>query len=244
MPDTSKRKTKGVNAVNRALALLDVFIGSETSLSLAELTKRTRLVKPTVLRLLLSLEQAGYVIRLTTGQYQLGAKVMQLGTTYRTNFALDTHVLPILRTLSEATRESASFHVQEGDKRLCLFRVESPQAVRDFMSVGTVHPMDNTASGLVLKNFRVAGALTPTKKILYRTSGIRDSLTASLSTPVFGLNGHLVGALTISGPIERFEASKTERMTPILLAAANRLSSTLGAKITPFALPRAKARAG
>src|SRR3569623_1546008 len=102
----------GVNAVSRALALLDVFIDAETSLSLAELTKRTKLVKPTVLRLLLSLVSAGYVNRMSTGQYQLGAKVMQLGTTYRTNFALDAHVLPVLRTLADETRETASFHIQ------------------------------------------------------------------------------------------------------------------------------------
>ena len=177
--------------MNRALALLDVFIDGKASLSLAELTKKTGLVKPTVLRILLSLEQAGYVIRLASGQYQLGAKVMQLGTTYRTNFALDAHVLPVLRNLADTTRETASFHVQEGDKRLCLFRVESPQAVRDFLVAGTVHPMDDSASGLVLQHFRVAGGQTVTKKLVYRTSGIRDLLTASLSTPVFGVNGQI-----------------------------------------------------
>jgi DNA-binding IclR family transcriptional regulator len=244
MSKIPKRKTKGVNAVNRALALLDVFIDGEISLSLAQLTKRTGLVKPTVLRLLLSLENAGYVIRLATGQYQLGAKVMQLGTTYRTNFALDAHVLPILRNLADATRETASFHVQEGDKRLCLFRVESPQAVRDFLVAGTVHPMDDTASGLVLRHFRADGAQTATKRLVYRTSGIRDSLTASLSTPVFGVNGQLVGALTVTGPIERFEVSETERMTPILLAAANKLSRTLGAKLVPSISAPIRARAG
>jgi DNA-binding IclR family transcriptional regulator len=240
MLEKPKRKTKGVNAVNRALALLDVFIDGKPSLSLAELTKKTGLVKPTVLRILLSLEQAGYVTRLASGQYQLGAKVMQLGTTYRTNFALDAHVLPVLRNLADTTRETASFHVQEGDKRLCLFRVESPQAVRDFLVAGTVHPMDETASGLVLQHFRVAGAQTARKKLVYRTSGIRDSLTASLSTPVFGVKDQLVGALTVTGPIERFEVSETERMTPILLAAASKLSRTLGAK----AVPPAKSRTG
>jgi len=153
-------------------------------------------------------------------------------------------VLPVLRNLADTTRETASFHVQEGDKRLCLFRVESPQAVRDFLVAGTVHPMDETASGLVLQHFRVAGAQTARKKLVYRTSGIRDSLTASLSTPVFGVKDQLVGALTVTGPIERFEVSETERMTPILLAAASKLSRTLGAKAVPSVSPPAKSRTG
>ena len=237
MVPTPDRKTKGVNAVNRALRLLEVFIDGPASLSLAELTKRTGLVKPTVLRLLLSLEQAGYVIRLESGQYQLGAKIMQLGTAYRTNFALDAHVLPILRRLADVTRETASFHVREGEKRICLFRVESPQLVRDFLVAGTVHPMDKTASGLVLQTFQSAGAQTPTKMLVFRTSGVRDKLTASLSTPVFGDRSQLIGALTVTGPVGRFDIAETDRMTPHLLAAASKLSRILGARSLPLPSP-------
>jgi len=227
------RKTKGVNAVNRALALLDVFIDGGKSLSLADLTKQTRLVKPTVLRLLLSLENGGYVTRLPSGQYQLGAKVLQLGTVYRTNFALDGLVLPVLEHLADVTKETASFHVKEGNKRICLFRAESPQPVRVFLVAGTVHPMDNTASGLVLQTYDAHGALTETKKLLFRTSGVRDSQTASLATPVFGHEDRLVGALTVTGPITRFQTAESNKVAPQLLAAASRLSRTLGAKTIP-----------
>lgn len=227
------RKTKGVNAVNRALALLDVFMDGGVSLSLAELTRRTKLVKPTVLRLLLSLEQGGYVTRLANGQYQLGAKVMQLGTIYRTNFALDAHVLPVLRYLADVTGETASFHVKEGNKRLCLFRAESPQAVRVFLVAGTVHPMDDTASGLVLQTYHALGAQTVSKKLVFRTSGVRDSQTASISTPVFGDKGRLVGALTVTGPVNRFEVSASDKTAPHLLTAAGKLSRIFGAKTFP-----------
>jgi len=227
------RKTKGVNAVNRALSLLDVFIDSGPSLSLAELTKRTRLVKPTVLRLLLSLENAGYVIRLANGQYQLGAKVLQLGTTYRTNFALDVHVLPVLRHLADVTQETASFHAREGNKRLCLFRVDSPQPVRVFLAAGTVHPMDSTASGLVLQTYHELGAATQSRRLVFQTSGVRDSQTASVSTPVFGDKGQLVGALTVTGPIDRFEASDLDKMKQNLVTAAGKLSRVLGGRSVP-----------
>lgn len=227
------RKTKGVNAVNRALALLDIFADGRTSLSLAELAKQSKLVKPTVLRLLLSLDQAGYVTRLENGEYQLGAKVMQLGTVYRTNFALDAHVVPVLRHLANVTRETTSFHVKDGNKRVCLFRVESPQLVRAFLVAGTVHPMDNTASGLVLQTYHALGAQTQTKRIVFRTSGVRDTQTASLSTPVFGDRGRLVGALTITGPINRFDDSEAEKVTPHLLTAAGKLSRVLGARLSP-----------
>src|ERR1700761_304535 len=85
MPQGAVRKAQGVNAVERALAVLDAFHG-EGSRGLAELAKATELAKPTILRLLVSLERSGYVVRLSDGRYQLGAKLMQLGATYRGNF--------------------------------------------------------------------------------------------------------------------------------------------------------------
>jgi DNA-binding IclR family transcriptional regulator len=35
------------------------------------------------------------------------------------------------------TAESASFHVRQGDQRLCLYRVDSPQPVRDSTRAAT-----------------------------------------------------------------------------------------------------------
>jgi DNA-binding IclR family transcriptional regulator len=227
------RKTQGVNAVNRALALLNTFLDGKKSLSLADLTKRTQLVKPTVLRLLLSLESSGYVVRLENGKYQLGAKVMQLGSVYRANFALEGLILPVLQHLSDITKETASFHVREGDNRVCLFRVESPQLVRVFMVAGSVHPMDKTATGMVLRIYHDKGAQTRSKKRVFLTSGIRDFQTASLAAPVFGDNDRLVGALTVTAPIARFQGPQSAKVTPLLLAAASKLSRALGATTIP-----------
>ena len=238
------RKTKGVNAVNRALALLDVFMDGGSPLSLAELTRRTGLVKPTVLRLLLSLEGAGYITRLANGKYQLGAKVMQLGTVYRANFALDAHVLPVLRQLADITGETSSFHVREGNKRLCLFRVKSPQPVRVFLLAGTVHPMDDSASALALQTYHEHGVATQSDRIVFRTAGIRDSQSASLSTPVFGDEGRLVGALTLTGPISRFDEAACKKATPQLIETAEKLSRMLGAKTFPAGARQGSPRIG
>jgi DNA-binding IclR family transcriptional regulator len=123
--------------------------------------------------------------------------------------------------------------VKEGNKRLCLFRAESPQAVRVFLLAGTVHPMDDTASGLVLQTYSALGAQTQAKKLVFRTSGVRDSQTASISTPVFGDKGRLVGALTVTGPVNRFEVSASDKMVSHLLTAAGKLSRVLGAKTFP-----------
>jgi DNA-binding IclR family transcriptional regulator len=221
-------KTQGVAAIDRALRVLDAFLGDDAPLTLAELSRRADLVNPTTLRALVSLGRAGYVVRLADGRYQLGAKVMRLGTTYQRNFKLEDHVVPALEELVAATSESASFYIREGDKRLCLFRVDSPQSVRDVSRVGELAPIDETSAGQVFTTFSEHGSRTDASYYVFASSGIRDSQTASISTPVFGSDGQLFGTLTLSGPTTRFGAVETTRMTQLLRATASNLTSVLG----------------
>lgn len=225
---TSNPNLPGVKAAERGLAVLDSFIDQGTR-GLAEIAKATGLAKPTVLRLLASLERAGYVVRLNDGDYQLGAKLLQLGTTYRANFRLDQHVMPALEHLAVSTQESATFHIREGDRRMSLFRVESPQAVRDVVKAAPMVLLDETSTGRVLKT-----AIWPGPKermTVYSSSGVYDAQTASVSTAVFASGPTLAGALTVSGPIGRFGAAHVREIATHLAAAACRLSAALGAAL-------------
>jgi DNA-binding IclR family transcriptional regulator len=221
-------KTQGIAAIDRALRVLDAFLDGDAPLTLAELARRADLVKPTTLRALVSLGQSGYVVRLADGRYQLGAKVMRLGTIYQQNFKLEDHVVPALERLVAVTNESASFYIREGNQRLCLFRIDSPQSVRDVVRVGELVPLDETSSGQVITTFSEHGSRTKTPYYVFASSGIRDSQTASVSTPVFGAGGKLFGSLTLSGPTTRFGAVETTRMTQLLRSAASELTSVLG----------------
>lgn len=235
LPPPPPRK-EGVTAAERALAILDAFIG-DGSRGLADLAKATNLAKPTVLRLLVSLERAGYVVRLQNGRYQLGGKLMQLGATYRNNFRLDQHVLPVLDQLAAATRESATFHIREGDKRLLLFRVESPQAVRDAPRPAVLIPLDATSTGHVLQHAAWPALDADGRVPVYSSAGVYDAQTASVSTPVFSAGPVLAGALTISGPIGRFTQAQMRDISSHLVQAARGLSATLGAP-TPVGTAR------
>ncbi|WP_298885273.1 helix-turn-helix domain-containing protein [uncultured Bradyrhizobium sp.] len=222
-------KTQGVATVQRTLAILDSFIGSGTR-SLAEIAKITGLAKPTVMRSLVSLYEAGYVVRLSDGRYALGAKTFQLGSTYRANFNLEHHVLPALQQLSEQTLESSAFHVRERDQRLCLFRVDSPQLVRDVARPANLAPLDLTSTGQVLSTAHWADRIGGGAQI-FVSSGVYDTVTASLSTAVFGHEGALVGAMTVSGPIERIRQADLEALASRLTDASHRLSLVLGAPL-------------
>lgn len=217
----------GVAAVNRALSILDTFTGDMPVLTLAQISQRTGLYKSTILRLLQSLEQFGYVRRTEGGAYVLGATPTRLAALATKSLHPAELVMPVLRALVEATRESASFYVRAGNMRLCAYRVDSPRSVRDHVQVGQLIPLAKGAGGRVLHQFHGMAAGDVAKaasQFVKFTRGERDSETAALACPVFGTGNHLEGALSVSGPIHRFDAKVVARIRRNLVASARELT--------------------
>lgn len=227
----------GVAAVNRALAILDSFSEEPALLSLAQISQRTGLYKSTILRLLQSLEAFDYVRRLENGSYALGSAPIRLGALARKGLHPAELVMPVLRDLVQATSESASFYVRSGDMRLCAYRVDSPRSVRDNVQVGQLIPLNKGAGGHVLREFESvsrAGIERGAKRLVHLTRGERDSETAAIACPVFGPEMKLEGALSISGPINRFDDKAVKRMTPALINAARGLTESFFGDISLF----------
>lgn len=230
-------KTKGVAAVDRALAILDAFREDEDSLSLSEIAARTRMYKSTILRLCGSLEKYGYLWRVADGRYRLGPTPMRLGSLYQRSFRLADRVVPVLRQLANGSGESASFYVRQGTVRVCLHRVDSPQAIRDHVREGDHLPLDRGAAGRVLLAFGgTRGALYARVREDYiaTTYGERDPQTAAVACPVFRVGQELVGVLSLSGPLYRFRPAGAKRMAAALMRAAADLTAALGGDRQPF----------
>jgi DNA-binding IclR family transcriptional regulator len=143
----------GAAAVDRAISLLAAFRAGDKALSMTALSERTRLYKSTVLRLLASLEHGGLVRRTADGQWMLGPEVARLASLYAESFSLEAVVMPEMRELVQRTQESAAFHVRQGELRMCLFRVDSPQLLRDHVRAGDMLPLDRGAGGRLLLAF-------------------------------------------------------------------------------------------
>lgn len=222
----------GAAAVDRALALLSAFRSGDESLTLAQFASRTGLYKSTVLRLLASLEHARMIHRQDDGRYALGAEIARLHGLYAAAFSPDRAVLPVLRALVDATGESAAFHVRrlQGEQpvRLCLYRIDSPQLVRDHVKVGDLLPIDRGAGARVLAAFGPAASGAPidaTEQALRETIraqgywaavGDRTPELGGISAPVFGADGTLAGAVTLTMPAHRY---REDFIAPVRAAA-------------------------
>lgn len=226
-----KEPQQGVAAVERALEIMSVFLSAEEPVRLSDIASSTGLYKSTILRLLASLERYGYVRRLSDGRYQIGPTSFSLGRAYQNAFKLSDFVVPVLRRLVAEGTESASFHVREGDVRVCLFRVESEHSTVDKLSEGDLLPLERGAPGRILLAFDGAegDAFEEVRRNRFTVShGERDTHCAAVSAPVFGAGGRIVGALSLSGPASRFTDDRVEWLTQKVLEAADQLTRALG----------------
>ncbi|NVN87797.1 MAG: IclR family transcriptional regulator [Rhodopseudomonas sp.] len=225
-----KRPKQGplkVAALERALSILKVFETVEIPVTLARLSEATGLYKSTILRLLGSFEDFGYIRRTLDGAYAPGPAAFRLGIAYKNSFQLDAAIDAALRKLVAQGTESASFHVLDADRRLCVQRVNSGHSTLDTINVGDVLPLDRGAAGKILRSF--TDEADPSLDAVRRqgwafSDGERDPSCAALAAPVFGMGHELIGAISLSGPRERFTKQTIASMTKLLLDSAAELS--------------------
>ena len=222
-----KSSLSGVATADRVLKVLTAFRSGDRVLQLTQIAARTGLVKSTIMRLAISLEKYGLLSNVGDGGYRLDAEVMRLGSVFQHSLDLASHVVPILEQLVDRTEESASFYVRRGNRRLCLFRVDSPHLMRIHLYPGMFLPMDQSAIATVLRDFEnghgARGAALP----IY-TIGATDPHTASAAAPVFRADGGVAGALALSGPTTRLTRQRLKTIGKILARAAESLTQSMG----------------
>lgn len=222
----------GVDAVGRALAILKAFGAERTAMTLTEIADATDLYKSTVLRLAASLEADGFLVRGPDRLFRPGPELWRLGALYQRGLDLGEVIRPALRRLVEATGETASFYVADGDERICLYRVNSPRSVRHHLEEGQRLPIDRGAAGRVLTAYRESSDPAG-KKIrdrgFYVSIGERDPEVAAAAVPLVDVHGKLRGALSLSAIRTRFDADARKTAVNALKSEAKALVGLLPA---------------
>lgn len=234
---SARPAASGVDVLDRAFAILFAFRPDDAPLTLAELAGRTGLYKSTLLRLAAALIHHRFLFRLEDGRFRLGSAPLTLGSIYQSAMNLGDALLPLMRDLNQEIGEAISFHVREGDHRVCLLRINSRFAIRPDVRPGAVQSLEKGAGGRVLLAFSGQPG-SPydgiRQSFVYISCGERDPETAGISAPVFGAGQSLLGALGIVGPINRLGLAEMEGLRPRLLLAAARATELLGGDSRPL----------
>src|SRR5919112_2147817 len=137
-----------VEALARGLDVLAGFGPAHRTMSLSEVAETTGLARPTARRLLLTLEELGYV-RAGAAGFSLTPRVLDLGTAYVGSLGLWDVARPHLEELSRRTGESCSIAQLDGSDIVYVARVAVPKIVSLTVQIGTRFPALPTSLGKV-----------------------------------------------------------------------------------------------
>jgi IclR family pca regulon transcriptional regulator len=154
-----------VEALARGLDVLACFDADHRAMSLSDVAAASGLARPTARRLLLTLEELGFV-RSDGGTFSLTPKVLTLGMAYVSALGLWDIARPHLQALVARTGESSSMAQLDGSDIVYVARVSVPKLIALRVDIGTRFPAVQTSQGKVL-----LAALSP------------DALAATLAQP-------------------------------------------------------------
>lgn len=145
-PATSYR----VEALAKGLAVLSAFSQFGPSMTLTEVANRTGLPLPTTFRLAATLDEAGYLERMTDGSYRPGLAALALGHASLKGSGLIEIAREPLQGLAARTGETVNLAVLNGPNVLFLIRLRNADLVVANIHVGSTLPAEYSSLGKVL----------------------------------------------------------------------------------------------
>ncbi|HEX7165173.1 MAG TPA: IclR family transcriptional regulator C-terminal domain-containing protein [Trebonia sp.] len=139
-----------IEAIARGLDVIRVFKPGQPVMSLAAVAAASGLPRPTARRILLTLEQLGYVRQAESSGYELTPRVLDLGMSYVLSRGLWEIARPHMEALVAHTRESTSIAQLDGSDIVYVARVAVPKIVTLAVTIGTRFPAMPTSLGKVL----------------------------------------------------------------------------------------------
>ncbi len=223
MEERKQGKTDSIRALRRALDVLSCFNFEKKSATLTELARDTNLATATVARILGTLESAQYVHRRPDGRYRIGSELVRLGLVGLQGIQLYNIAPAHLQRLSEETGETANLSVEdENGDAYYIRQVPSRMAIRHESWLGRKLPARGSANGAALR-----GEVGPDGFTFSRQTVEKD--VVAVAAPVFGPDGEICGAFSVTGPSFRISDEDVKRIGICVVRHARAASEELGA---------------
>ncbi|MFT8317497.1 MAG: IclR family transcriptional regulator [Sporolactobacillus sp.] len=135
----------------KAEEIMEFILNSNSAPSLNELSNGLNITKPTIYKILNTLQYFGYVIRMgDSGTYCLGTKFLKYAQKVSENFDINAIAKPYLSKLRDETNETVNLGIVQEDKIVLLAKLESAHSVNLVSRVGGYMEMYSSAMGRAL----------------------------------------------------------------------------------------------
>jgi DNA-binding IclR family transcriptional regulator len=203
----STKNIIGVEAVNKALEILNCFTERNEALTITKIANITGDHKSRISRISKSLENFGYIRKINSGEFKIGHSISRLYEIYDASFNFKNSIKSELDFISGKLNETASLFVKQKDWRVCIQTSEPKKIIKHSIQIGTKKPLDKGSSGHILSayhNLEIRDKERILKQGYSMSFGERDREIASISVPIFRTKKQFLGSLTVTGHISNF----------------------------------------
>ncbi|MCL4516569.1 MAG: IclR family transcriptional regulator [Firmicutes bacterium] len=243
--------------LEKGLAIIELLAEAKQPLKITELAEKLSIPRPTIYRLIGSLETHSYVRRVgERPQYFLSLRFLQLGEIVRNSLELRKLAYPYMERLRDEVELAVHLVVRDGNEAVYVEKVESRRPVRLFTQVGRRVPLHVTACPRVLLAFcseeEIKKYLSVAKMVKFTATTVADSETlwariheirskgysmaygelepetAAVAVPVRNHREEVVAALSLAGPEWHFKAEELGNLVAQLQKYALNISREFG----------------
>jgi len=261
-----------LQAIDRAVVLLDLLRRHDGPLSLTEISNELGLHKSTTQRFLRVLEGHHLVICRTDGRYHLGLRLHDLGERALEQFDIRDRALPYFRALVDELDETAHLCVMRRNTIVYLDKVSPARGVCQTSRIGLSNPIHCTALGKAMlahsspaERETILARLTferYTGKTILSPAALHKDLDATrrrgyavddeeieegvrcVGAPILNSEGRPIAAISISGPSFRITLAKVPGIARKIQACCGAISESLGYGVGGSVAGRRAARNG
>lgn len=246
----------GTEGATRVADVLLLFLQGDDELGVTQVARSLNLSKAVVHRVLQSMVAKDLLSQDPhTRGYRLGPAATAIGARALRDCDLRTVAEPILEKLRDDTNETTTLSQLMGDDRAYIAQFPSPQEIKMLVEIGRLFPLHaGSSSKVILSNLDedrqreiVDGVLekvTPNTVIdppalrnelqnlrdqgYSLSRGERQPGAGAVAAPVFDYTGNVIGAISVCGPIQRFDEVTVARLIPQVINAAAEISRGMG----------------
>ena len=246
-----------IQAVDRAMRIIDLFDEYTTELKITEISVRIGLHKSTVHSLLKTLMHHGYIAQdEENGKYRLGLKLVEKGQLLLQGLDIRSVAKRLLGLLSTSTGQTAHLVILSGREGVYIDKIEGERAAIRYSYLGRAVPLHCSAVGKVLAAYQperklqelLAGytytshtphTITSKEAFLQELQQVRlcgyaidneenEAGVRCVAAPVFDHAGHIVAAISVSTMVSTVNDAELDVCREKLIATVQAVSRRLG----------------
>lgn len=243
--------------VVRSMDILNLFL-EHHELTFQEIIELSMIPKTSVYRMLLTLEEMGFVEKGDDSKYRLGLMFLTYGNLVASRLNIRQIAYNVMQDLHKELKEAINLIIRQGNEAIYIEKVDVYQKVRLYTAVGRRSPLYAGACARVILSFLsdqeiddylsqveleeiASGTISDKEKLLNTIEEARikgytishselENYTSAIAAPIFDFKGEIIGGLSIAGIEANYQNEKIEFYADKVIKAADEISKKLGYK--------------